>query len=569
MKIEDSTQFSFLRFSQDLNYYDKYSKDIYLQHRVFLHLAFDEQYYQWINIDDIDVDIEYLTYVDSFGVELLLDRNIELEYMKIGNHLYLEMYIDSNSLLCSRLRVKIKTNTKEYFSNEMVFDYLDNIEDDTTLVTFRHKEDFYNALTLGNATTWQQIRLPIYFLHDYTTVKAEEYSDTYRLENRYNVGREKRLFFEKWHVTLNQSNYKALAVALDMDLVYFDGVRYIPKPFEYEQDKKLHGFTFSEIDAQRRPDDILGNISFSFPIKLRAKTFAPTYGSTNDFATKLTLVFNQNITLKTGTIKIENLTTNTSNTYNQSQLGINIAGDMVDILEGFYIDGNYKITISAGLFESQDQFSSNDLINDWTFTISNPNVCTAPIINSLTEDVNHNLVINYTLPSYFTTAYTPYIEVATDSNFINVIYYKVGFAYVNPEVILDSLINSINQRLYVRIKHNSPPCIGWSAWSNIEFIDYVGNIDGGYNGEVANLVPDSQSNPNNAGICNFGNSLTKTVYLQGGLIQANSIIYLDSFNLTVATGYRWARFNRGNTTYIWDVNPTTGELIGVSTSFNC
>ena len=101
---------------------------------------------------------------------------------------------------------------------------------------------------------------------------------------------------------------------------------------------------------------------------------------------------------------------------------------------------------------------------------------------------------------------------------------------------------------------------------------------------VAVVIPNNQSNPTDAGessICYTGNKWTKSVNLDTTSPQVGSKIYLtdkttpaipgnlSSFGADFNQyGIRWIRFSLINNN-IYDVNPSTGVIIGISTNFTC
>ena len=74
--------------------------------------------------------------------------------------------------------------------------------------------------------------------------------------------------------------------------------------------------------------------------------------------------------------------------------------------------------------------------------------CVAPIINLVSLNTNGYLVINYSLNT--TKLGFPEYQIATDSNFTNIVHYRVGFAYTQEEVT--SLLASGYSNLYIRAR---------------------------------------------------------------------------------------------------------------------
>lgn len=250
-------KFQFFRFTETEPNNDIYGFDVWDQEKIFLHLKVGEVYSQYLDLSLEESEfLQELEIWDISGNKL----NPNTQYF------YTIKNVNSKNILifafkplfnqnknCFTFFLKLKTSLRDIYSN-----YFNLIKDNeklrqTTLVTYWHDENFYNANYFDSEFIPQQIRLPLYFSHNFNEADAEEYQDSYRNENTYRSGKVKRLFMESWKTILNDSNYTALCTALDSDHIYFDNVYFSLKPFNPERDKDEKGFTLSTIECQRFP----------------------------------------------------------------------------------------------------------------------------------------------------------------------------------------------------------------------------------------------------------------------------------------------------------------------------
>ena len=222
--------------------------------------------------------------------------------------------------------------------------------------------------------------------------------------------------------------------------------------------------------------------------------------------------------------------------------------------------------------------------------------CVAPIINSVSLNTDGYLVINYSLSTV--NLGSPEYQIATDENFNNIVKYRVGFLYTQEEVT--SLLASGYSNLYIRARKH---CLQGSttvpsAWSTVyHWINTTQQVNAPYEFNPVVVIPGNYATPvlndpqgtNNYSICRTGNAYTVNVKINTELPQAGTQIFLndgitkaipgnipnDYCGVGVAlhtSGIRWIRFTSSNpaiTNKVWDVNPSTGKIIGESTTYNC
>ena len=180
-------------------------------------------------------------------------------------------------------------------------------------------------------------------------------------------------------------------------------------------------------------------------------------------------------------------------------------------------------------------------------------------------------------------------------DFTTKIHYRVGFAYTNPETT--ALSQAGYTSLYFRArKHcSNQQSSNWSTtfhWIN------QNQSSPGYDFNPVNCVPGDYQTPsyynpqgtNNYSICVTGNQFTKNLKIDTATPQAGTQLLLmdgvtkaipgnlssfdvingengTNFNLY---GIRWVRFVNGAYAYkIYDVESSTGKIIGESQTFNC
>ena len=222
--------------------------------------------------------------------------------------------------------------------------------------------------------------------------------------------------------------------------------------------------------------------------------------------------------------------------------------------------------------------------------------CVAPIINSVSLNTDGYLVINYSLSTV--NLGSPEYQIATDENFNNIVKYRVGFLYTQEEVTF--LLASGYSNLYIRARKRclQDSTTVPSAWSTVyHWINTTQQVNAPYEFNPVVVIPGNYATPvlndpqgtNNYSICLTGNAFTANVKIDTELPQTGTQIYLndgitkaipgnipnDYCGVGVAlhtSGIRWIRFTSSNpaiTNKVWDVNPSTGKIIGESTTYNC
>lgn len=220
--------------------------------------------------------------------------------------------------------------------------------------------------------------------------------------------------------------------------------------------------------------------------------------------------------------------------------------------------------------------------------------CEIPLINKIQVQENGQIVMDYVVNT--TNLHTPEYQIATDADFKNIIHLKVGFDFDPLEFINMNDGNIPDDTfLYIRARKHCAPS-GVSDWSNT-----VGFRSGKwvvvkdtYTFADAYCVSGKFKDPTNseevgASICwSTRDLLMKKINLTTSVPQVMvSYIYLSdgvtraipgnlkSFDEDGGTdtgfdlkGIRWVRFGSHNPSTIYDVDPSTGLLIGVST-FKC
>ena len=230
------------------------------------------------------------------------------------------------------------------------------------------------------------------------------------------------------------------------------------------------------------------------------------------------------------------------------------------------------------------------------FKIKVGDSCVAPIINSVSLNTDGYLVINYSLSTV--NLGSPEYQIATDENFNNIVNYRVGFLYTQEEVTF--LLASGYSNLYIRARkhcmqeNTTVP----SAWSTVyHWINTTQQVPAPYSFNPVSVVPGNYTTPilnepqgtNNYSICFTGNTFTANVKIDTEFPQVGTQIFLSD-GVTKAipgnipstfggvaddcnvSGIRWIRFTSSNPTItnkVWDVEPSTGKIIGESTTYKC
>ena len=217
--------------------------------------------------------------------------------------------------------------------------------------------------------------------------------------------------------------------------------------------------------------------------------------------------------------------------------------------------------------------------------------CVAPTINIVSLNAQGYLVINYSLNT--TNLGSPEYQIATDENFNNIVKNRVGFSYVQEEVT--TLLANGYSNLYVRVRkhctqgNTTVP----SAWSTVyHWINTTQQVSAPYEFNPVAVIPANYTTPidtNNYTICSIGNQFTKGLKIDTITPQVGTKLYLTDGNTPAipgnlssfdiqgivdfnTNGIRWIRFTSSNPAVagkIWDVEPSTGKIIGLSTTYTC
>ena len=233
--------------------------------------------------------------------------------------------------------------------------------------------------------------------------------------------------------------------------------------------------------------------------------------------------------------------------------------------------------------------------------------CDIPVLTSITTNANTELtVLQFTMQN--TSPVGIEYEVSTDSSFTNIILTGVITSIDTPAgggYSIDIPFNAtpyVPYTTYVRIrkKCTATNVSSWSipltitsgsaSWdSGVGVAPYSFNpvvvVPGNY---VAPIL-DEPEGGNNYSICLTGNSFTANVKIDTEFPQVGTQIFLnDGVSKAIpgnipndycvvgedlhTSGIKWIRFTSANSSIankIWDVNPSTGKIIGESTTYNC
>ena len=233
--------------------------------------------------------------------------------------------------------------------------------------------------------------------------------------------------------------------------------------------------------------------------------------------------------------------------------------------------------------------------------------CDTPYLNSVVPSGNTPLtILGFTMQN--TSPVGIEYEVSTDSSFTNIILTGVVTTIntlARGGYSIDIPFNAtpyVPYTTYVRIrKHCTNTNI--SAWS-IPLTITSGSASWGsgvgvapYNFNPVVVIPGNYATPvlndpqgsNNYSICSTGNAFTANVKIDTETPQVGTQIFLND-GITKAipgnipndycgvaedlhtSGIRWIRFTSSNPAIagkVWDVEPSTGKIIGESTTYNC
>lgn len=243
-----------------------------------------------------------------------------------------------------------------------------------------------------------------------------------------------------------------------------------------------------------------------------------------------------------------------------------------------------------------------------TITVINlAGTCDIPVLTSITTNANTALtVLKFTMQN--TSPVGIEYQVATESSsFTSIILTGVsttintlaggGYSIDIPFNITPYQAFTIFVR--IRKKCTDTNVSGWSAHlvtnsqstsggSGVGVAPYAFNPVVVIPGNYATPILNDPQGTNNYSICSTGNGFTTNVKIDTELPQIGTQIFLNdgvtkaipgnfSNNFGVAddcnvSGIRWIRFTSSNSSIlgkVWDVNPSTGKIIGESTTYNC
>ena len=233
--------------------------------------------------------------------------------------------------------------------------------------------------------------------------------------------------------------------------------------------------------------------------------------------------------------------------------------------------------------------------------------CDTPYLNSVVPSGNTPLtILGFTMQN--TSPIGIEYQVSTDSSFTNIILTGVITTINTPAgggYSIDIPFNAtpyVPYTTYVRIrKHCTNTNI--SAWSIPSTITRGSSSWGSgvgvapYNFNPVVVIPGNYATPvlndpqgsNNYSICMTDNSYTANLKIDTEFPQAGTQIFLND-GITKArpgnipndawgvagecdvSGIKWIRFTSSNSAIagkVWDVNPSTGKIIGESTTYSC
>ena len=233
--------------------------------------------------------------------------------------------------------------------------------------------------------------------------------------------------------------------------------------------------------------------------------------------------------------------------------------------------------------------------------------CDTPLLTSVVTSANTSLTtLGFTMQNTYPVGIE--YEVATDSSFTNIILTGVITTINTPAgggYSIDIPFNAtpyVPYTTYVRIRKKCTDT-DVSSWS-IPLTITSGSASWGsgvgvapYSFNPVAVIPANYSTPvvndpqgtNNYSICSTGNKFTANVKIDTETPQVGTQIFLND-GVTKAipgnipndycgvagdlhtSGIKWIRFTSSNPSIadkIWDVNPSTGKIIGKSTAYNC
>jgi hypothetical protein len=258
-------------------------------------------------------------------------------------------------------------------------------------------------------------------------------------------------------------------------------------------------------------------------------------------------------------------------------------------LPDILIPGNYDLTVKLTTAQG---FVTKTETNAFKIGDCNPSSCQTPVINTVNVLSSGQIRMDYSVVT--TNLGSPEYQIATDINFTNIVHSRVGFAYTQIENINMNSGNIPNDTvLYIRVRKHCTSPTATSNWSNVvQFTSKKWSIQlAPYKFNPACCVSGKFTSPKDisqlgSSICLTGNQWTQNVNLTTSTPQVGTQIYLSdgvtpaipgnlsSFEPTTPYGFnqngiRWVRFSNYNGGTIYDVNPLTGVITGISPSFDC
>lgn len=191
--------------------------------------------------------------------------------------------------------------------------------------------------------------------------------------------------------------------------------------------------------------------------------------------------------------------------------------------------------------------------------------CEPPMISNVLSDEPNGLVI-VTLEYLIVSPTAMHLQIASDPNFISIIYSNMGYPNVTTNINSNTFL--ANQIYYVRAM-NVDNMGNNSLWSDYYMFHYDPDMSTvpAYTANAHNYT----GNPYGGGgysICATGTAFTANYYLPGtrtpNTLMSGDIIYTDQARTTPLTGKLYIRF--ASMTQIWTINQTTGALIAVVAS---
>jgi hypothetical protein len=255
-----------------------------------------------------------------------------------------------------------------------------------------------------------------------------------------------------------------------------------------------------------------------------------------------------------------------------------------EILESGEYELLVELTASGVVTRKADTFKIGDC---------RTSTCEIPEIKDVQVQENGQIVINYSVNT--TNLSTPEYQIATDPGFENVIHFRVGFTYEPFEnVFMDGGNIPENTTLYIRARKHCASPSGVSGWSNVfEFVSKTRNVKRAPHAFTdvfcvsGNFTNPTDTKQLGTSICWDEGPLQKSINLTTPVPQVGAYIYLSdgttpaipanlqSFETGSPNigfkdkGIKWIRFRNYNGNRIYDVEPSTGLITGVSAAFNC